>query len=124
MKLNKYIEISRSLIDLPKSEKLHFSFIVRKNRILSIGFNNKNKSNPLTLKLGYRWYNTHSELSAVVRFKGFPDELRGCSLINVRLNKDGKVMYSRPCIDCLKLIANFGFKQVFFTGKNGEFDAL
>lgn len=123
-RLPDYIDIARSLLDKPPSKNKHFSFIVKKNRIRSIGFNNTKKTSPLSYKYNPLWPYVHSEVSAVTKFDGKLSDLENCILINVRLDKQGKVMMSKPCKNCLQLVANFGFKKVFYTGRMGQFIEL
>lgn len=124
MKLDSYINISRALLDRPVGKNKHFSFIVEKNKIRAIGWNNYNKTHSISYKYNKEWPRLHSEASAIVKFDGRPKELCNCILINVRLNKDGKVMYSRPCKNCLALINTFSFCKVYFTNQYGHFERL
>lgn len=121
MKFSKYIEIARCLIDSPQSKKKHFSFIVRKNVIESIGFNYVKKTHPMAVKFGYEYPLIHSEMDAILKFNGHLDDLRKCTIINVRLNKFGKIMMSKPCKFCSKLITSFNFRNIYFTTDSGEF---
>lgn len=123
MNFNNFVDISKSLLDKVELQNKHFSFILLKNRIRSIGYNQL-KTHPKAYKFGYPWLFQHSEVSAIVRFDGKPAELRNCCLVNVRLNKDGQIMQSRPCKNCLNLVSEFGFKKVFYTNRLGEFCQL
>lgn len=124
IKLNDYIDIAKSLLDKPSSKNKHFSFIVKKNRIRSIGINNTKKTCPLSYKFNPLWPYVHSEMSAVSKFDGKLSELSNCILVNVRLDKQGKVMMSKPCKNCLRMIQIFDFKKVIYTGRMGQFEEL
>lgn len=93
----------------------HFSFIVKRNTIYSIGYNNTNKTHPLAHKYGYRFCNLHSELSAIIKFDGKISDLARFTMINVRISKDNKVRMSRPCKICQHLLSVFNFKEVFYS---------
>lgn len=134
MKLDKYIDLTLVLKDTCHNFKCrckHFSFIVKKNKILSIGINNPKKTHPRNLKYNYtgRYNNNisevvgvHSELSAMVKY-GFED-CTNCVLINTRVNAAGKIANSKPCKGCQSLISQFNFKRIYYTTDNGDFDRL
>ncbi len=124
MKLNfpKYLEIAKCLIDSPQSPKKHFSFIVRKNVIESIGFNYIKKTHPMAAKFGYPYPLLHSEMDAILKFSGPVSELKKCSIVNVRLNRFGRILMSKPCKFCNKLLNFFEFRNIFFTTNNGIFE--
>lgn len=118
---NKIINISKDLRYTSTLRAKHFSFIVKRNTIVSVGINSYDKTHPMAKKLGYRFANIHSELSAVLNFDGIPSDLMGCDLINVRMNRFGQIGMSKPCSKCQKLIRDFGFSKVYYTDWNGKF---
>ncbi len=122
-KFAKYLDLALLLKDEPTLYHKHFSFIIKKNRLRAIGWNSL-KTHPLAAKIGYEYHFVHSELSAITRFDGRPTELTNCVLINIRINKLGKILNSKPCVDCVRLIDTFGIKQVFYTNKLGIFEEL
>lgn len=122
-KFSKYIDLAQCLIDKPESDYKHFSFIIQKNRIRAIGWNSL-RTHPLAFKMGYKYSFVHSELSAITRFEGPPKELKNCTMVNVRLGKEGNILYSRPCKHCLKLLNAFNMRNVFYTTKQGCFEEL
>lgn len=107
----------------------HVSFILQRRKILSIGINNV-KTHPVNL-LNPKFDNqgqvfsdkgTCSELNAIsklIRQTRVNTEI--CSLVNIRIDKNGKLNHSAPCLSCQSLIAHHGFKKVFFTNENGRF---
>ncbi len=134
MNLNRYIDLTLALKDNCHNFKCrckHFSFIVNKNKILSIGINNPRKTHPRNLKYKYtgRYNNNisefvgiHSELSAILKY-GFED----CTnhiLINTRVNAAGDIANSKPCSGCQNLLSQLNFKKVYYTNDKGQFDQL
>jgi deoxycytidylate deaminase len=109
----------------------HFSFILYKNKVVSIGINNPRKTHPKNLKNKYKnrtnediscCVGIHSELSAVIKY-GYED----CSnhiLVNTRVNALGELSNSRPCCGCQNLIKQLKFKKVYYTNKQGQFETL
>jgi deoxycytidylate deaminase len=121
-KLSKFIEISRALLPQNFSKRKHFSFILYKRRIMSIGINDELCTHPKAKEFGFKYYRIHSELSSIIRFPEKPILLAKCTLINVRLSRTGTVMISHPCKNCKRLISSFNFKRVFYTNVEGEFE--
>lgn len=131
--LSKAIEISYALVGCNKKRTprcRHFSFIFYKNKLLSIGFNNY-KTHPLNLKFNYvnrqmnrisSFIGTHSEMKAFIKLRR--KNCFGLTLINTRINRNNKIDYSKPCKGCCDMIKKLGFKEVYFSNKNGDFDFL
>jgi len=132
MKYKKLREISLALAPSHPSDQRcrHFSFIMNKKKILSIGTNNM-KTHPKNLKFNFvNKYNdpindlvgTHSELNALIKL-GLED-CTGLVLVNTRVNRNGTIDFSKPCRGCLDMLQRLNFKKVFFTNKKGEFEQL
>jgi hypothetical protein len=71
-------------LSIPRPKK-HVSIIVRKNEVVAVGTNNF-RTHPKAKELGYRFDEVHSELDALLRYKGPKDNLK---LINYRFNRFG-----------------------------------
>lgn len=120
-RFEKFVDLALALRDKPAAKNLHFSFIIRKNRVRAIGWNNSVKTHSLAYEHDYQYPMQHAELSAITRFDGKIEELRKCTLINVRINKEGQVLYSRPCKNCTRLLKAFSLNDVYFSDKRGIF---
>jgi hypothetical protein len=108
----------------------HFTFVYRGQRLVSVGLNNP-KTHPRNLLYRYRdrkggdiseFVSIHSEMSAVMRLDR--PSGRGLTLINTRINRRGSMDFSRPCPGCLDMICSMGFKEVYYTTREGFFDSL
>jgi len=134
MKLSRYIDLTYDIKDSSHPVKCrcrHYSYIVYKNKLLSIGFNNPRKTHPRNLRYKYKgrenndiseFVGVHSELSAILRY-GFED----CTnhvLINTRLNVAEEISNSKPCSGCQNLIKQLNFKKVYYTTDTGKFETL
>jgi deoxycytidylate deaminase len=128
--LNRLINMSMALIPEITSDSKHVSFVMRKNKILSVGINKSMQTHPLAIKLNCRFGTIHSELSAILRAKNLT-EFKDVTLVNVRLSAasiTGGVPIlrnSKPCPSCQKLIlANPEIKRVIYTTDQGwkEYD--
>jgi deoxycytidylate deaminase len=122
--LDKTIEISKSLVEIPDSKNKHFSFIVFQGKILSIGWNHGWRTHPIARKLGYRFDAIHSELDSIIGYRGEEKRLKKCTLINVRVNRFGELGMSKPCPNCLNLLSEYRFKDIYYTNFDGQFTKL
>jgi deoxycytidylate deaminase len=84
--------------------------VVKRNQVLSIGFNQPGKTHP---KAHTAWQRIHAELDAVLHLPH--DETRGATMIVVRLTKTGLLAMSRPCGVCYALLRYAGFKSVAYS---------
>ena len=100
-------------VDIPRPKK-HVSVIVRKNDIVSVGTNNF-RTHPLAKKYGYRFDEVHSELDALLRYRGPKDNLK---LINFRYNRFGDMRMSKPCCNCLPWCLAI-FDEIWYTTNSG-----
>ncbi|MEK6879191.1 MAG: hypothetical protein AABY22_06255 [Nanoarchaeota archaeon] len=127
---NKLVEIARALSSNHNVNLRckHYCFILKNDKILSIGLNS-HKSNPRNLR--YPKFNeygknissirgTCAEHIAVIKL-GYID----CSkftFVVLRLDNNGNLAYSRPCGSCIGLLQKqIGFKKLFYSLNNGEF---
>ena len=100
-------------LEIPRPKK-HVSVIVRKNEIVSVGTNNF-RTHPLAKKYGYWWDEVHSELDALLRYKGPKENLK---LLNFRFNRFGNMRSSRPCCKCLPWCLAI-FDNIWYTTDDG-----
>ena len=132
MNFNKIIEVSYALINKHNADLRcrHFSFILDRSRIISIGLNSP-KTHPLNLKYNYVNKNnqkisnivgTHSELSAVIKLG--EEDCSGLTLVNTRINRNNELDFSAPCSGCCDMIQQLNFKNVYFSNIQGKFDKL
>jgi len=80
-KLNRCIRVAFPVSQEIQRSKKHVSLIV-----------------PMAKKFGYRFEEVHSELDALLRYRGPKDNL---TLVNFRYNRFGDMRISKPCSKCL-----------------------
>jgi len=113
-KLDKFSGIARPVaLNLQRKQK-HVSLIFRKNQIVSVG-TNEFKTHPMAKQYGYRYDEVHSELDALIRYKGPKDNLK---LYNFRFNRFGQMRMSRPCSKCLPWCVAV-FDEIWYTTNKG-----
>jgi hypothetical protein len=120
----KVISITKKLKDVPNGRNKHFSFIIHRNRILSVGWNNYWCSHPECKRIGYRFNAIHSEFSAINRYKGDRKKLKRCILVNTRVNSIGEIGMAKPCVYCQEFISDMRFRKVWYTNSTGIFESL
>jgi len=125
-------EISKSLLDFNSDKRCqHFSFILYKNRVISIG-NNSKKTHPTNLKNRKTSLRTGedfsdqkhicSEFSAINKLKNMTNiDTKKCVLVNLRYNRNGEIALSKPCMSCENLLKYFSFKRVIWTDNDGNY---
>lgn len=125
-------DIAQSLIDWNDGTRCrHFSFIIHKKRIVSIGLNQK-KTHPTNLKnrkvslvTGVDFSDqkhTCSEFSAIIKLKNMTNiDTKKCTLVNIRYNRNKKTDLAAPCMSCKNLLKYFQFKRIIWTDENGNY---
>jgi deoxycytidylate deaminase len=87
--------------------------IFDKKKILSKGHNVCQRSiKKLHPKFQRYPFSVHAEVLAIINAKR---DLRGTSLLVVRINKKNQFRLSKPCKDCMKYIEYVKIKNIFYT---------
>jgi deoxycytidylate deaminase len=115
--IKKAIDIAYSL-NVHSGKSKHFSFIVRKNSIVSIGWNSLAKSHPLAFKYNYPYSKIHSELASIINFDGDLSKNK-YEMLNIRIGMDGRLKMSRPCKNCRVLLNDYGLNNVTYSNEIG-----
>ena len=105
-------------------QKKHFSFIFDNNKLINIGINNYNTNNKFIYSLNYGVKKLHSEVAAVYKYRRNLEKLKGTILVNVRVNYKGEFKMAKPCEICQQWIKLIGFKKIYYTDWNGNWNKL
>ena len=124
MQFANLVRISRKLIDLPDSRTKHFSFILLRNKVVSLGYNLTWKTTPLSNRYNYRFSNLHSEVAAIRNFPYPIFFLPKFRMVNVRIMANGEIGLSKPCDICQKLLKDFGVNELYYSKHGGDFGEL
>ena len=119
------IHIAQNLQDLRTGRSLHFSFILDKNKLLCYAANDYRnshlahkfgeyspfKSHTVNYKVG-----RHSECEVLRQYlsKFGNLDVSGLTLFNVRIDKHGNTMQSKPCQNCQKVLDGLNFKEIIW----------
>lgn len=90
---------------------------MKKNNILSLGWNNSLKTHPIAKKFGYRFSGIHSELHCLLNAKTI--DFSRCYMINVRLGEKKALRQSKPCEPCQRLLIHYGINKVVYSVESG-----
>jgi deoxycytidylate deaminase len=89
------------------------AIVFNKNIIISYGHNVAQRSVKHMLSKFQRWPNSiHAEVAAVLNAK---TDLRGMSLLVVRVNSKNQLVMSKPCEHCASYLSYVGIKKVYFS---------
>ena len=128
-KYEKFKDLSKALMPEVMNQNFHVSFVTWKGKVVAVGLNNK-KTHPINLKnpkISKEGENvcTHkhtcSELNAFVKLKNLTNvPFHKCSLVNIRILKNGTFGNALPCQSCESLISYLNLKTVHYTDSAGN----
>ena len=132
MKHSRIIEIAKAFRpgDWGKMP-FHLTFAFKKSKLLCVGRNNINKTNPRNLKYNYidrdgksksHVIGIHSELSAVIKLG--TENCSDISFYVIRIDNIGNANYSKPCSGCMDMFRQVGYREIFYTDKQGKFKKI
>lgn len=99
----------------------HVSLITQRNIILAVAENLENKTDSEAALAGYYAGKQHSEFRVLKQLGVWHQSY---DFYNVRCNKNGEIVGSRPCARCQKLLRRYGINSVIFTNDEGFFEEL
>ena len=130
-RINHYLNLARNACYYSDNKKARLgSIIVYKNKIISVGWNLENKTNPLQEEYNrLREYDTdvkstksslHAEIAAMIKIKDMNIDFNRIHLFVYRIKKDGSTGYARPCPACMGFAKNLGIKHIYYSTENGK----
>jgi hypothetical protein len=101
----------------------HIAFLVKKNKIVKIGWNRK-RTHPKIAKHPYHdgYVGTHAELDVIL--KSGLEDLNDHSMIVLRVDRKGRLANSKPCTGCLSLLKSYNLSEVFYSDTEGKIEKL
>jgi hypothetical protein len=101
----------------------HVAFLVKKNKIVKIGWNKK-RTHPKIAKHPYHdgYVGTHAELDVIL--KSGLEDLNDHSMIVLRVDRKGRLANSKPCTGCLSLLKSYNLSEVFYSDTEGKIEKL
>ncbi len=90
--------------------------IFNKKIIVSKGHNTKQKSIKKFHPRFQRFpYSVHAEVDAIINAKR---DLKGLSMLVIRINNSNQFRLSKPCNDCMKYLNYVGIKKIYYSVSN------
>jgi len=87
--------------------------IFDKSRLISKGYNKPQRSVKHLKRKFQKWPGTvHAEVDAIIRSKR---DLKGMSIIVVRINKKKQFRLAKPCPYCIMYLEYVGIRDVYYT---------
>ena len=84
-----------------------------KKVILSKGHNTSQKSSRKLHPKFQRWpHSVHAEVDSILKAR---KDLKGSSLLVIRVNSKQQFRLSKPCLNCMKYIEYVGIKKIFYS---------
>lgn len=117
----KIIRKAFNYVDKCEGKSRHISFIVRRNKILAVGWNRDTRTLALARRFRYWQASIHSEIACIANFPHSIAELRYCEMWNVRIDRHNQIRISKPCQRCRKVINAFDLAGVYYTTDEGDF---
>lgn len=120
----KILRIAHDLYEVPIGQNKHFAFLLQRNKILSIGFNNYDKSHPTSKNFSPENHESdrvHAELDCLMKVRWNENiSLNKCTLVVIRLMRRGGVGMSKPCPKCQRFIDSMDVGQVVYSDADGK----
>lgn len=114
------VKVTMEYSSVFKSTHLHYAELLRRGQVIA---SSRNRAGSRSLGCGYDDNTIHAE-RAVVKRLGDTSQLRGCVLTVVRINKQGKILNSEPCYNCIKFldkcIKKYGLLKVLYSSNEGS----
>ncbi len=114
--------MAAELYDLPTGNRKHFSFILDGRKIISMGWSQSFKTDPMAARFGHRFSNVHSELHTIKQFPYPNSFLPDYTFVNIRIRSDRSLGLSQPCEYCQNLLRFFEIKKLYYSNNDGGFD--
>jgi deoxycytidylate deaminase len=99
----------------------HGCVIFNGSRIIATGFNEIRYCSKLNKKYRKFINSLHAEQKTIL-FTQSP--IKRCSLLIIRINKENKLVNSKPCKMCQALIADVGITKVYYSNKLNQIQML
>jgi deoxycytidylate deaminase len=112
--MNRQFYIAKKIAQKSNSKFRLGCVLVKKGRIISIGWNNMVKTNPKCKTYGNF---IHSELHCLLNTEY--SKTRGSIVYIYRETKGGELAQSRPCPVCYEALRIAGVKKIRYTIKSG-----
>lgn len=104
---------------------LHFSFILRRNKIVAEGSNIR-KTDTFAIKTGRQIFGyNHAEIACIKSFKKTGINPKDCQLVSIRLpRRPGGLLLAACCPNCRRAVKSLGITTIYYSQNDGQFGRL
>ena len=96
--------------------------VFNKKTIISSARNYSNRSVKHLLPKFQRWRTSiHAEVASILKARR---NVKGCSILVIRINKKGNLLLARPCERCLDYLDFVGIKSIYYSTNDNEIRRL
>ena len=110
----KFFKLAKALADRSEHHTKIGAVIVKKNRVISVGYNKPRKTHP---KSKHPFSTIHAELDAILGVSR--KDLKDATIYVYREYKNGNPALARPCKYCWMHLEEVGIKKVYYTCSGG-----
>ena len=129
-RINHYFNLAKNASQYSDNKRARLgSVIIYKNKVLSVGWNVENKTNPLQeeynrlrgydVNVKFTKSSLHAEFSAMLRIKHMDIDFGKVHMFVYREKKDGTTGIARPCPACMGFAKTLGIKNIYYTTSEG-----
>jgi len=98
------------------------AIIFNKKNVISSGHNCSFRSaKHLIPSFQKRKHSIHAEVDAIIKAR---TDIKGYSLLVIRLNAKGGLTLSKPCSHCMMYIEYVGIKNIYYSNNLGEIERI
>jgi len=115
----RFFRIAEKVAQKGRSKFRMGAVVVQGNRILSVGYNNMQKSHPVMSRNSIsveqqNFIKLHAEVSALLSLDN-PSINNKTAIYVYRARRDGHQGLAKPCDVCIRFIQSMGVKKVYFS---------
>lgn len=120
MDLRKYIDIAIEEAFKGTDYRIKVGCVIfDKGKVISKGHNCRRNHRKLHPNF-YNWKGEiHAEMNAIINAR---TDLKGCTLLVIRVNKNRQLRLSKPCKLCLRYIEHVGIKKIYYSTEMTNID--
>jgi len=120
MKTERIVNTALNIARLGDHKHRTGAVIFKGDKIISVGHNSILKSIRKLHPRFRRWPGSiHAEVAAIINARR---KLKGYDILIVRINRIEKLMYAKPCSNCMKYIEYVGIDKVYYSTNEGTIE--
>lgn len=131
-KFDRLVELARAMhpkVHRP-DEYFHVAFLLNKRKIVEIGTNSYEKTNPIcsaykAMRGNANLYrpNIHAEQAVLAKIKHYePGDTEKFSMVLIRVSANGNIRNSCPCANCAFYLGKSHIGSVYYSDNDGNFN--